>query len=121
MAITKVLVVDDSPIDIAFLTDIVSNAGYVVITAMSGQEAINKAKSEAPDLIFMDVIMQGTDGFEACRSIVKDETTKNIPIVFVTGKNQKADKVWAELQGGKALIGKPYTADQIVDQINALN
>ena len=121
MAISKVLVVDDSPADMANLAKIVSEAGYVVIKAMSGQEAIDKAKSESPDLIFMDVIMKGTDGFEACRTIAKDQTTKGIPIVFVTGKNQKADKVWAELQGGKALIGKPYTPDQIINQIKALN
>lgn len=120
MAISKVLVVDDAPADLAHLATIVSDAGYVVITATSGQEAINKAKSQAPDLIFMDVIMQDTDGFEACRSIAKDAATKDIPIVFVTNKNQKADKVWAELQGGKGLIGKPYTADQILDQIKAL-
>ncbi len=114
----KVLVVDDSRPDLENLKAIVSNAGYHVITAISGEEAIEKAISMHPDLIFMDVIMENKDGFEACREIISNKATKNIPIVFVTGKCEKADRVWAELQGGKALIGKPFTPDQIVSQIN---
>ncbi|MGI9227702.1 MAG: response regulator [Gammaproteobacteria bacterium] len=115
--INKVLVVDDSRPDLENLKSIISNAGYQVITAISGKEAIEKARDMRPDLIFMDVIMEDKDGFEACREIISHEKTKNIPIVFVTAKCQKADRVWAELQGGKALIGKPYTPDEIVSQI----
>ena len=66
----------------------------------------------------MDVIMENKDGFEACREIISNKDTKNIPIVFVTAKCQKADRVWAGLQGGKGLIAKPFTPDQIVSQIN---
>ncbi len=113
----KVLIVDDSKPDLENLKSIISSAGFHVITATSGEEAVEKAKSNKPNLIFMDVIMDNKDGFEACREITADKNTKNIPIVFVTGKCQKADRVWAELQGGKALIGKPYTPDQIVSQI----
>ena len=116
--INNVLVVDDSLTELENLKTIISGAGYNVITAISGEEAIKKARSMQPDLIFMDVVMKHTDGFAACREIIADKETKNIPIIFVTGKCQKADRVWAELQGGKALIGKPYTPDQIVSQIN---
>ncbi len=115
----KILVVDDSPADLQNIKSIVSNAGHTVITASSGKEAITKAKEMHPDMIFMDVIMENTDGFEACREIISDRDTKNIPIVFVSSKCQKADRVWAELQGGKALVGKPYTEAEIVEQINA--
>ncbi len=114
----KILVVDDSKPDLEKLKSIVSEAGYFVITAESGQEAIDKAMKIHPDLIFMDVIMSNKDGFEACREIVSNKDTKDIPIVFVTGKCQKADRVWAELQGGKALVGKPFTSDQIMDELN---
>lgn len=114
----KVLIVDDSKPDLEILRSIVTNAGYQVITAISGQEAVDKANSAHPDLIFMDVIMNNKDGFEACREIIANKETKNIPIVFVTGKCQKADRVWAELQGGKALVGKPFTPDQIVFELN---
>ena len=115
---SKVLIVDDSKLDLEILKSIVVNAGHQVITAISGQEAVDKATSTHPDLIFMDVIMNNKDGFEACREIIGNKETKDIPIVFVTGKCQKADRVWAELQGGKALVGKPFTSDQIMSEIN---
>ena len=121
MAINKVLLVDDSPADLANIRSIVSDAGYSVLTATSGSEAVEVAKSERHDLIFMDIVMEGADGYEACRAISQNGDTKHIPVVFVTSKNQKADRVWAELQGGKALITKPYTPDQILDQITSLN
>lgn len=115
---SKVLIVDDSKLDLEILKAIVTNAGHQVVTAISGQEAVDKATITHPDLIFMDVIMNNKDGFEACREIIANKETKNIPIVFVTGKCQKADRVWAELQGGKALVGKPFTPDQIISEIN---
>ena len=117
MTISKVLCVDDSDTDLTNIKNIVSNAGYVVVTASSGAEAIEKAGADKPDLIFMDVIMDNTDGFEACRTLTGSPETKHIPIVFTTSKSQKADRVWAELQGGKALISKPYTSEDIVSHI----
>lgn len=118
MAIKKVLVVDDSTPDLMNLQKIISDAGYLVMTAMSGHEAIKKAQAEAPDIIFMDIVMDRMDGYQACRELTRDDKTKDIPVVFVTSKNQKADRMWAEMQGGKALITKPYTPDQILEQIN---
>jgi len=113
----KILIVDDSKPDLESLKAIVINAGHEVVTAISGQEAIDKAISIRPDLIFMDVIMNDKDGFEACREIISNKITKNIPVIFVTGKCQKADRIWAELQGGKALVGKPFTPDQIITEM----
>ena len=84
------------------------------------QEAIEKAKSEKPDVIFLDILMPEMDGFEACRQLCNDGDTKDIPIVFVTSKSQKADRMWAQMQGGKALVTKPFTADDIIDQINEI-
>jgi len=117
MPISKVLVVDDSSVDLAHIKTIVSDQGYFVTTATSGAEALIKAKSEKPDLIFMDVIMNDLDGFKACRKLQGDPTTKNIPVIFLTSKNQKADKAWAEMQGGKGYITKPAEADKIADEI----
>lgn len=118
MAINKILVVDDSTVDRMNIQHIIQDAGYQVIAASSGQEAIEKANSEKPDLIFMDVVMQQMDGYQACREITHNESTKDIPIVFVTSKGQKADRMWAEMQGGKSLVQKPYTPDQIIKEIN---
>jgi len=121
MSINKVLLVDDSPTDLANIRSIVADAGYMVLTATSGNEAVQIARDEASDLIFMDIVMEGADGYDACREISQDVNTRGIPVVFVSSKNQKADRVWAELQGGKAFITKPYTPEQILEQISALN
>ncbi len=118
MAVRKVLVVDDSPPDLMNLQKIIADAGYLVTTATSGHEAIKKARAEIPDLIFMDIVMDRMDGYQACRELTQDDKTRNIPVVFVTSKNQKADRMWAEMQGGKALISKPYTRDQILEQLH---
>ena len=114
---SKIMVVDDSTVDRMNIQNIIEDAEYEVVAASSGQEAIEKAKTEKPDLIFMDVVMQQMDGYQACREITHDDETKDIPIVFVTSKGQKADRMWAEMQGGKALIQKPYTPDQILEEI----
>ena len=117
MAVSKVLVVDDSPTDLANIKNIVSAEGCVVLTANSGSEAIEKARAERPDMIFLDIIMPDMDGFEACRQLTNDEATKHIPVIFVTSKNQKADRVWAKMQGGRDLVAKPYEAEQIIQQL----
>lgn len=120
MAAKKALVVDDSAADLANIKSILGDAGCMVVTATSGREAVDKARSEHPAVIFMDVVMPDMDGYEACRLLSQDGATKDIPVVFVTSKGQKADKVWGELQGAKGHVAKPYTADQIVDQLKML-
>jgi twitching motility two-component system response regulator PilH len=120
MSINKVLIVDDSPVELAHIQNIVSDAGYWVITAANGLEALIKAKAEKPDLIFLDIIMPDQDGFSTCRELGGDAATKDIPVVFVTSKNQRADRVWAQMQGAKGYITKPYSSNEIIDQIKAL-
>lgn len=119
MALNKVLIVDDSQTDLKNLQNIVEGKGIRTVTATSGKEAIEKAKNESPDLIFMDIIMDNMDGYSACREIKAEERTKNIPVVFVTSKNQKADIMWAKKQGGRALIAKPYSESDIVAEMHA--
>jgi len=120
MSINKVLIVDDSPTELTHIQSIVSDVGCLVLTATNGQEALNKAKSEKPDLIFLDIVMPDRDGFSTCRELAGDAATKDIPVVFVTSKNQKADRVWAQMQGAKGYITKPYSSNEIIDQIKAL-
>ncbi len=119
MDIKKVLVVDDSDADLSYIKTVVGDAGYEVMAAKSGDEAIALAKQEKPDLIFMDIIMDGTDGYEACRILHRDPETKEIPVVFISSKNQKADRIWGELQGGKGFIGKPAEPEQLVEKIES--
>lgn len=118
MALNKVLIVDDSSTDLMNLTNIVKAKGLQIVSASSGAEAVKKAKSESPDLIFMDIIMDDMDGYSACREIKAEGSTKDIPIVFVTSKNQKADVMWAKRQGGRALIVKPYAEADISAELH---
>lgn len=120
MPTNTVMIVDDSAIELENLKSIVTTAGYQVVTATNGDDAFNKAKQSRPDVILMDVVMDGTDGFEACRNIRAESSTRDIPVVFVTSKNQKADRVWGELQGGKGMISKPYTKEQILETLKTL-
>jgi twitching motility two-component system response regulator PilH len=117
MAINKVLIVDDSAADRTNLENIVKQAGCTVVTANSGKEAIDIARNEKPDIIFMDIVMDEMDGYEAARTITNDSELKAIPLIFVSSKKQKADRVWAKMQGAKELISKPYTPEQILSQL----
>lgn len=119
MAINKVLVVDDSPTELTNLKGMVAETGCIVLSASNGKEALALAKAERPDIIFMDIIMPDMDGYEATRRLNNDPDTKHIPIVFVSSKNQKADRLWGQMQGGKGYITKPFTADQIKEQLKA--
>ena len=117
MSVNKVLIVDDVAADLANLKSIIATTGKNIISAKSGQEAVDKSLSEKPDIVFMDIVMDDVDGYSACRQILKNPETKDIPIIFVSSKKQKADKLWAEKQGGRTLISKPYTEEDILNQI----
>ena len=118
MAVRKILLVDDSPAQLKEMKDAVSSIDAHIFTASSGKEAVEKAKAEKPDLIFMDIVMDDLDGYGACRDIKQTAETKDIPVVFVSTKNQRADRIWAEKQGAKALISKPIDGDEIIKQVN---
>jgi twitching motility two-component system response regulator PilH len=115
----KVLIVDDAQVDRQNLERIVADAGYLTLTAESGQQAIDRAKRDKPDLILMDVNMPDMDGFAATRQLKGDAATKDIPVVFVTGKNQKADMAWGQMLGARGYVAKPYSREQILEQIKA--
>ena len=119
MTVLKVLCVDDSAADLLNIEKIVGGTGVHVYTAVNGKDALVRAHTEKPDLIFLDVNMPEMDGFATMRELRKDPTTKAIPVVLVTVKNQKADKIWAQMQGAAGYVVKPYTPEQILEQIKA--
>ena len=94
MAANKIMVVDDSPTDLAFIEGIVNKSGCEVILVGSGEAAIRRAKIDQPDLIVMDLVMPGINGFEATRQLSREEFTKHIPIIICTNRNQETDKIW---------------------------
>ena len=104
MPVKKILVVDDSPTDRAYLSEMLTQAGYQVLTADGGEDGVNKAKSEKPDLVMMDVVMPGMNGFQACRAITTGAETKQIPVFLCTTKNQETDKIWGQRQGAKEYL-----------------
>lgn len=115
----KALICDDSAAEVAHLRSILTDAGWHSVTASNGAEAVRKASAEQPALIFLDIIMPDMDGYEACRQLQADAGTRAIPVVFVSSKHQKADHVWARMQGGRGLIGKPYSPEQILETLRA--
>src|SRR6266566_5739924 len=120
MLIRKVLVVDDSATDLKKLEQIVAGAGYIVITATSGKEALERVRNDHPDAVLLDIIMNDMNGFQVCRAINADAATRNIPVVLVSSKKEKTDQVWGVEQGARAYVTKPFTSDQILDQLRAL-
>jgi twitching motility two-component system response regulator PilH len=120
MAIKKVLVVDDSATERHVLGEILGKKGFQVVFADSGETGITSAKTEKPDLILMDVVMPGLNGFQATRAITHDDATKHIPVIICTTKGQETDKIWGLRQGAKDYVTKPINADELLSKINAL-
>jgi len=117
MAINKILLIDDTQSQIEAFKQAMPTTSARIVTGNSGQEAIDLSVSESPDIIFMDIMMDNIDGYNACREITNNPDTKDIPVVFVSSKGQRADQMWAERQGGRALLTKPVSTEQIEEQL----
>ncbi|MGE5338114.1 MAG: response regulator [Gemmatimonadota bacterium] len=121
MPIKKVLIVDDSPTERYFLTELLTKNGFNVSAAENAEEALLKLKSHTPDLILMDVVMPGQNGFQLTRQLSKDPATQNIPVIMCTSKNQQTDRIWGLRQGARDYIVKPVRAEELLGKIAALN
>lgn len=115
----RILIVDDSPTEVHVLKTILEKHGYEAITATSGEEGIDVAKSQHPDLVLMDIVMPGMNGFQATRHLSKTEETASIPIIIVTTKDQETDRVWGLRQGAKDFITKPAQEADLIAKIQA--
>ncbi|MEJ2644356.1 MAG: response regulator [Gammaproteobacteria bacterium] len=115
----RILIVDDSPTEIHVLKKLLDKNGFETLTAQSGEEGIETAKREQPDLILMDVVMPGLNGFQATRQLARGEDTSAIPIIIVTTKDQETDRVWGMRQGAKDYITKPVSEGDLVGKVKA--
>ncbi len=120
MAIKKVMVVDDSATERHVLGDILGKKGFTVVYAESGEKAVESSKTELPDLILMDVVMPGLNGFQATKAITQDPATQHIPIIICTTKGQETDKIWGMRQGARDYVVKPINKDELLAKIVAL-
>jgi len=120
MAISRILIVDDSPTDRQHLSEMLARNGFKVSTAESAEDALVKVKQLRPDLVLMDVVMPGQNGFQATRTLTRDESTKDIPVILCTSKGQETDKVWGMRQGARDYIVKPVSQADLLAKIAAL-
>jgi len=120
MSVKKVLIVDDSPTERHYLMELLTRNGFAVSAAENAEEAMIKVKTSNPDLILMDVVMPGQNGFQLTRALSRDPATQNIPIIMCTSKGQQTDRIWGLRQGARDYIVKPVKAEELLEKIAAL-
>ena len=113
----KVLIIDDSVTEVHQLSNILNKNGFEVLSCGSAEEGLNALKREKPDVVLMDIVMPGMNGFQATREIARNPETKHIPVIIVTVKDQETDKVWGRRQGAKAYLTKPVSEQQLLTAI----
>lgn len=121
MTIKKILLVDDSKTELHHLSDLLGKRGYSVRTAENGDEAMRRLAEDKPDLILMDVVMPGQNGFQLTRTITRDPLFSDVPVIMCTSKNQETDKVWGMRQGARDYVVKPVVADELIAKIRAFD
>lgn len=109
----RILIVDDSPSQLLGIQRIVEKLGHQILTATDGAAGVEAAKAELPDLVLMDVVMPNLNGFQATRTLARDASTRHIPVILVTTKDQDTDRMWGMRQGAKAYITKPFSEDEL--------
>ncbi len=115
-----VLIVDDSPTEMHVLRGILQKGGYRVITAVDGESGVAQAEHSKPDLILMDVVMPGLNGFQATRQLSRNPETSEIPIIMVTTKAQETDRAWGLRQGAREYVVKPVGAGELLKKIKSI-
>jgi twitching motility two-component system response regulator PilH len=116
----KILVVDDSPTDRRLVVRSLQQQGYTVVTAVDGEDALDKASAEQPDLIVLDVILPKLNGFAVCRELKADPHTKNIPIILLTSKTLETDRYWGLRQGADGYMIKPFADEELLASVGNL-
>ncbi|HEY7547594.1 MAG TPA: response regulator [Blastocatellia bacterium] len=109
-----ILVVEDSPTEMQIVKNALQSRGYNVITAANGEEGIEKAHRERPQLVVLDIILPGKNGYQVCRDLKSSPDTKDVPVIILTSKNQESDRFWGMKQGADAYLTKPWREDELL-------
>ena len=109
-----ILIVDDSPTDRALLLATLRPKGFRLLSANDGEEGLETARREHPDLVLLDVILPRKNGFQVCRQLKTEAGTRDIKVVLVTSKNQPSDRFWGLKQGADEYLTKPYTPEELI-------
>jgi response regulator receiver protein len=120
MAIRNVLIVDDSKTELMFLSELLKKNGFSVTMAENAEDTYKRLAEAIPDLILMDVVMPGQNGFQLTRAITRDPKYANVPVIMCTSKNQETDRVWGMRQGARDYITKPVNQAELLAKIKAL-
>ncbi|WP_426700653.1 response regulator [Rhodanobacter sp. Col0626] len=116
----NIFIIDDSPTDVRVFTTLLERAGHRVVAISTAEEGIERVRADLPDLVIMDVIMPGMNGFQATRTLTRDPATAVVPIVMITTKSMETDRVWGLRQGARAFITKPVNEKELLTCINDL-
>ena len=114
----RILLIEDSPTDVAVLSQLLQRNGHQVLTSGSAEDGIEVCKRELPDLVLMDVVLPGMNGFQATRALSRDQVTKAIPVLIVSTKGMETDKAWGMRQGARDYIVKPPNEYELIGRIN---
>ena len=117
--VKDILVVDDSRTELVFLRSLLTRNGYHVRTAENAEQALLELGEQLPDLILMDVVMPGQNGFQLTRAITRDPQFANVPVIMCTSKNQETDRVWGMRQGASDYVVKPVNPEELLRKIKA--
>jgi len=116
----RILVVDDEIYIVHILDFSLGMEGYEVLTALDGEQALERLKSDKPDLIVLDIMMPKVDGYEVCRAIKGDPATQHIPVILLSAKGRNVDQKMGFDVGADDYITKPFSPRKLVERINAL-
>ena len=116
----RILLIEDSPTEAAVLTQLLERNGHQVTTSGSAEDGIASCKRDKPDLVLMDVVLPGMNGFQATRALSRDAATGHIPVLIVSTKGMETDKAWGMRQGARGYVVKPPVEADLVELINAL-
>lgn len=115
-----ILIVEDSPTELQIVKNALQSRGYNVITAANGEEGIEKAHKEHPQLVVLDIILPGKNGYQVCRDLKSSPDTKDVPVIMLTSKSQESDRFWGLKQGADDYLNKPFEAQALLDCVAKL-